>query len=58
MLIGGYDPDSVNNHDEVELISLDPENHPVPECLRVRNRFRDDQRDPPGAALVDGKVTR
>ncbi len=31
MVVGGSDYGQLN---EVELVSLDPENHPVPECLR------------------------
>ena len=32
MVVGGYDGNE--RLDTVELISLDPVNHPVPDCLR------------------------
>ena len=39
MVIGGQARDDVT---DVELISLDPNGHPVPKCLKKRNDFPED----------------
>ncbi len=52
MVVGGYgDNDWI---DDVELISLDPVNHPVPECLRRLRNFPAAISAGGGAALKDG----
>ncbi len=38
MVVGGYNI-TEDKLDQVELISLDPENHPVPNCLRNLGPF-------------------
>ncbi len=49
MLAGGG-----GDTDHVELISLDPVNHPVPLCLRTLATLPVDTRGAAGAALTQG----
>ena len=42
--------------DIVDLVSLDPVNHPVPSCLRTRNPYYTDIEEASGAALTRGNL--
>ena len=53
MVVGGLgDPGAVRT---VDLISLDPVNHPVPDCLKKLGDFPERMYGGGGAALKDGK---
>ena len=51
MVVGGYVGGEL---DDVELISLDPVNHPVPECLKQLGNFPTSMSSGGGQALKDG----
>ena len=53
MSVGGYNGDYV---DTVDLISLNPVNYPVPQCLRTRNPFVRTVGSASGAALIGRKI--
>ncbi len=55
MVVGGYNQNTLNI---VELISLDPVNHPVPDCLKQLGNFPVGMHSAGGAALKDGKFGR
>ena len=52
LVVGGQGADGVTG--TVDLVSLDPLNHPVPECLRNRNPFHDTVQEASGASLTEG----
>ena len=52
MVVGGYT--GFGNVDTVDLISLDPVNHPVSECLKDRNPFYTTLYAGAGATLNEG----
>ncbi len=52
MVVGGYD--SADDLDEVELVSLDPISHPVPDCLQRLGNFPRPAVTAGGAVLKDG----
>ncbi len=54
MVVGGYD--SRGRIDDVDLVSLDPVNHPVPECLKQLGSYPTDMYSGGGAALSDGSL--
>ncbi len=54
MVVGGWDDATLN---QVELVSLDPENHPVPECLRELQGYPFAMRAASGAVLQGFSLT-
>ncbi len=54
MVVGGFGGGMGQKFDTVELLSLDPENHPVPDCLKSLRSFPEAISSAAGAALVDG----
>ena len=50
MVVGGYNDDFGGYLSDVELVSLDPDNNPVPPCLTNLNDF------PLGFAYAAGSV--
>ncbi len=53
MVVGGFD--GTAKLDTVELISLDPVNHPVPDCQKHLGNFPVKLRSAGGAALQDSE---
>ena len=55
MVVGGVDSDG-NLVQENELVSLDPANHPVPECLRNLTQFYLPVRQGTGGLVYGGRI--
>ena len=53
MVVGGNNGVNLNN---IELISLDPANHPVPDCLKQPAGYPRAMFKAGGAALQDGSL--
>ncbi len=53
MVVGGFN--GGGRLDTVELISLDPVNHPVPDCLKQLGNYPEDMFFAGGAALENGR---
>ncbi len=56
MVVGGMDAEG-NVLRDTELVSLDPENHPVPECLRSLAPFYLSTMKASGAFVVSGEIS-